>query len=248
MRFASVVVLMILLGTICNDGFGQAPLRISGTVYDSSKLYVIPFVQVFTTSGHHTETDSLGIYHIHAQKTDSIYFFFQGKSSVKYPVRNIYDPDAFDISMQVKAKTRYKVLQGVTVFSKDYRFDSLQNRQRYDEIFNRGPLIETGINPETGAAGIDIGSVIGLFQFQKNRRRKAFEQRLIQQEQDAYVDYRFNSRLLTRITGLEGEYLEEYKKMYRPSYWFVSNSSLIDFYKYILNTSYAFKERKGIRR
>lgn len=247
MRFVPTTVFFSLLLGTAVEVVGQAPLRISGTVYDSSKMYVIPFVQVFTTAGGHTETDSLGIYHITAKPADSIYFYYQGKGSVKYPVNKIYDYEAFDISMKVKAQTKYKVLQGVTVFSNDYRFDSLENRQRYDKIFNRGPLIETGVNPESGAAGIEIGSIISLFQFQKNRRRKAFEQRLIQQEEDAYIDYRFNSRLLTRITGLKGQDLEDYKKIYRPSYWFVSNSSLVVFYNYILNTSYAFKEKRGLR-
>lgn len=242
-----ILLFFIMMVTMGNSIFSQSMVRVSGTVYDSSKVYVIPFVQVFTTSGGHTETDSLGIYHITAKPTDSIYFFYQGKSSIKYPVKKIYDNDAFDIAMRVKAQTKYKVLQGVTVFSNDYRFDSLENRQKYDKIFNRGPLIETGIDPSTGAAGIDIGSIIGLFQFQKNRRRKAFEQRLKQQEEDAYVDYRFNSRLLTRITGLEGEDLEAYKKIYRPSYWFAANSSQVVFYKYILNTSYVFKEKRGIK-
>lgn len=228
------------------SAFGQSNIRVSGTVFDSSKMYVIPTVQVFTTSGNHTETDSLGIYHINAHPRDSIYFYYQGKNSIKYPVGKIYDFESFDISLRVKAQTKYKVLQGVTVFSDTYREDSMENRLRYDKVFNRGPAIETGVNPTTGVAGMDIGSLIGLFQFRKNKRMKAFEHRLEQQEQDAYVDYKFNARLLTRITGLKGKDLDDYKKIYRPTYWFAANSSQVAFYQYILNTSYAFKKERGI--
>ncbi len=245
MRWKITLNFIILLLPVLT-AMGQSNLRISGTVFDSSKMYVIPDVQVFTTSGRHAETDSLGIYHINASPQDSIYFFFQGKNSIKYPVAKIYDYESFDISLRVKAKTKYKILQGVTVFSDTYREDSLENRLRYDKVFNRGPAIETNIDPTTGAVGADLGSIISLFQFRKNKRMKAFEHRLEQQEQDAYVDYRFNSRLLSRITGLKGKDLDDYKKIYRPTYWFAANSSEVQFYQYILNTSYAFKKQRGI--
>ncbi len=242
------IIMILFIGSIQSmpAAFGQSVIRVSGAVYDSSKVYMIPSVQVFTTSGNHAETDSLGIYHINANPRDSIYFFYQGKNSVKYPVAKIADYESFDISMRVKAKTKYKVLQGVTVFSDTYREDSMENRLRYDKVFNRGPAIETNINPTTGAVGADLGSIISLFQFRKNKRMKAFEHRLEQQEQDAYVDYRFNSRLLSRITGLKGKDLDDYKKIYRPTYWFAANSSEVQFYQYILNTSYAFKKQRGI--
>jgi hypothetical protein len=69
----------------------------------------------------------------------------------------------------------------------------------------------------------------------------------VEDEEDRYVDYRFNSRLINRITGLSGDTLTKYKKLYRPSYLFVVSSTLARFYEYILNTSYIFKRDEGIR-
>jgi len=74
-----------------------------------------------------------------------------------------------------------------------------------------------------------------------------FQKRMIEDEQDHYVDYRFNSRLIRRITGLGGDTLDRYKKLYRPSYSFVVSSTLARFYEYILNTSYIFKREEGIQ-
>lgn len=221
--------------------------RVSGTVYDTSKVYVIPFVKVFSTSGAETETDSMGVYHLVVNPTDSIYFFYNGKNSIKYPVREIYDPDAFDIEMYVQAKSKYKVLQEVTVFSDNYRLDSIENRERYAKIFNGSRSgISTGIGPN-GVPGIDIGSIVGLFQFKKNKRYHALQQRLLEQEQEGYVDYRFNPKLVSRITGLTGKNLNDYMYVYRPSYEFIVTSSLVEFYQYIIDSGKEFRERFRIK-
>lgn len=232
--------LFILLST---GNKTEAQVKVSGIVYDSTQFFVVPDVLVFTTSGQISKTDSLGAYSINTNRGDSIYFYYDGKNSLKYAISQIPDPSSFDISMKTKAVTKYKVLKEVTVFGKNYRQDSLENRIRYSKIFdNAGRSFQMGVSPE-GVAGVDIGSLIQLFQFRKNKQNKAFQQRLIENEQDAFVDYKFNSRLITRITGLTGSQLEEYKKIYRPTYEFAASSNEVDFYQYILNTSYAFKKR-----
>ena len=224
-----------------------AQITISGTVFDSSKLYVVPGVNVSSTSGLSTITDSLGAYHIKASKGDSISFFYLGKSTVKFPVETITNYNGFDISLRVKIKDKYKLLKGVTVFADTYRRDSLENRMAYSKIFDFDkPTIRSNYEPG-GAAGLDLDQLIGMFQFRKNKQNLAFQKRLVEQEEDRYVNYRFNSKIINRITGLSGDTLTNYKKLYRPSYYFVISSTLTEFYQYILNTSYAFKREEGIQ-
>ena len=224
-----------------------AQINISGTVYDSSKLYVVPGVNVSSTSGLSAITDSLGAYHIKASKRDSISFFYLGKSTVKFPVETITNYNGFDISLRVKIKDKYKLLKGVTVFADTYRRDSLENRMAYSKIFDFDkPTIRSNYEPG-GAAGLDLDQLIGMFQFRKNKQNLAFQKRLVEQEEDRYVNYRFNSKIINRITGLSGDTLTNYKKLYRPSYYFVISSTLTEFYQYILNTSYAFKREEGIQ-
>jgi len=247
MRLKFTIVTFIGFLCIVSPALSQSSFKISGTVYDTSKVYAIPEVKVFSTSGTEAETDSLGRYQIMVSPGDSIYFFYNGKNSIKYPVQNIGDYDAFDIQMYVVAKTKYKTLQPVVVFSDTYRMDSLENRERYAKIFGSSkPTITTSTGP-MGVPGIDIGSIIELFQFRKNKQRQAFQQRLIQQEQDGYIDYRFNSKLVTRITGLTGKNLTDYMVVYRPSYEFVKESNLVEFYEYIIYTSQEFRLRFGIK-
>lgn len=222
-------------------------ITISGTVYDSSKLYVVPNVSVSSTAGLQTITDSLGAYHITVSEKDSLSFSFRGKSTVLFPVKTINDYNSFDISLRVRINTRYKLLQGVTVFSDTYRRDSAENRMEYSKIFNyEKPGISSTFEPG-GAAGLDLDALINSFNRNKKRQDVAFKKRLISDEQDKYVAYRFNPKLVRRITSLSGDTLKTFMKLYKPSYLFVISSSLAQFYEYILNASYAFKNEEGIK-
>jgi hypothetical protein len=242
-RFLPILIIFIFASL---SSGGQTKL-VSGTVYDTSRLYVIPFVKVYSTSGAETETDSLGVYHLPVQRNDSIYFFYNGKHSIKYPVRDIYDPASFDIKVYVNAKSKYKVLQEVTVFSDNYKMDSIENRAQYAKVFGESkPGLSTGIGPN-GVPGIDIESIAGLFQFKKNKQHRMLRERLMQQEQDGYINYRFNPKIVSKITGLTGKNLDDYMVVYRPSYEFVSQSSLVEFYQYIIDSGKEFKIRFGIK-
>ena len=222
-------------------------ITVSGTVYDSSRLYTIPNVFVYSTSGSRAVTDSMGEYHINVEPKDSIRFYYNGKSTVKFDVKSMLDYTAFDISLRIKVREKYKLLNPVTVFTNSYQRDSTENREEYSKAFGgQRPGIHSDYIPG-GPAGLDLDALIGMFQKRKNQENLAFRNRLIQQEEDNYVDYRFSAKTISRVTGLKGDELEKYKKLYRPTYLFIVTSSLTDFYEYILNTSYAFKKQQGIQ-
>ena len=224
-----------------------AQIEISGTVYDSTKLYVVPGVMVNSTSGNNTFTDTLGAYHIIvANAADSISFYYNNKHTIKYPVKSMNNYNAFDISLQVRVNDKYKLLKNVVVFTNNYRRDSIENRETYSKIFERErPGISSTYDPG-GAAGFDLDALIGVFQFRKNKSNIAFQKRLINEEQDRYIDFRFSSKTVSRITGFKGDTLDLYRKIYRPDYFFTSKATLAQFYEYILNTSYKFKREEGI--
>lgn len=222
----------------------SAQVTVKGNVYDASKLYSVPNVMVKSTSGASDVTDSAGAYKIQVAKSDSIYFTYNGKSTLRFPVKDIKDYSAFDISIQAKVQQKYKLLNPVTIYTPNYQLDSLENRQEYAKIFGDDRQGFHSTYDPGGAAGLDVDALIGMFQFRKNKERQAFRNRLLQQEQDNYVDYRFSSKTITRVTGLTGDSLETYKKLYRPSYYFTSTSTLTQFYQYILETAYAFRKNE----
>jgi len=221
----------------------SAQIIISGNVYDASKLYFVPDVMVSTTSGSTGITDSTGSYHVNASENDSVYFTYNGKSTIKFAVKSIKNYNDFDISLHANVKEKYKLLDPVTIYTDNYLEDSTQNREDYANIFgDKKPGIQSTYDPG-GVAGLDLDALIGMFQFRKNKQQLAFKNRLLEEEQDRYVDYRFSSKTIKRITGLSGDSLLTYQKMYRPDYYFVVNTTLTQFYQYILNTCYAFRRK-----
>ncbi len=236
--------LFLFVGVLPNILFGQ--VIVSGTVFDSTKVFTVSGVQVFSTSGNSSITDSLGAYHISTQPNDSIHFFYKNKYTVKFPIANVKDLNAFDISLHIKSEQKYKLLAPITIYSNTYKLDSLENRITYNKYFqDKKSVLQTTYDPG-GPAGLDLDALIGAFQFRKNRQRLAFQTRLIEEEQERFVDYRFSKRTITRVTGLKDEYIDLYRKLYRPSYLFVVNASLIQFNQYLLNCYYSFKKEYNI--
>jgi hypothetical protein len=219
----------------------QAQVTVSGTVYDSSKINYVENARVVSTAGLFTVTDSMGRYSIKTSEKDSLTFYYNGKPTQKFSVGTIPDPAHFDISLRIKIKGKYSMLKEVTVFSKSYRQDSLENRQEYADIYDyTRPGLKTSISP-TGGVGADVNELINIFRFKRNKRLKAFQHRLETEEQEKYVDFRFNKLTVRRITGLQGELLDTFLLWYRPDYEFARNSDEIIFNQYILSAFYQFK-------
>jgi hypothetical protein len=237
-------IFFLLFILLANFVTGQ--IIISGTVYDSTKLYVVPGVIVRSTGGGSTITDSLGIYHINTNEKDSISFYYANKPTQKFPVKDIGNYNDFDISIQTRVFEKYKLLKEVKVYSKNYRQDSAENRQSYSKIFDhQKPGIKSTYTPG-GPAGLDIDELINIFHFRRNKMNLAFQKRLIEEEQDKYVDYKFNNKLLKRVTGLTGDTLEKYKREYKPPYEFIATATELEFYEYILKSADQFKKQEGI--
>lgn len=223
------------------DNLAVAQQYLSGMVYDSSRNNLIPGVEVKSTSGFSAITDSSGHYQLLINDGDSVFFIYNNKPTKKFSVHAIADPTQFDIALKITYKGKYKTLKEVIVHTKTYQQDSIENRQMYADVFDyKRPGIKTSITPG-GAVGMDIDELINLFRFKRNKRLKAFQQRLEAEEQEKYVNYRFNKSFVQRLTHLEGEQLNIFLLKYRPTYDFVSNVSELEFNQYILNASYAYK-------
>ncbi len=219
----------------------SAQYIVKGTVLDSSRRYPIEAVSVLSSNGRGTMTDSLGHYHIDVRENDSVWFSYLGKSTPKFPVLKIADVTQFDIALRLKMD----ILQEVKVRTRNYKLDSIQNRRDYERIFSyhRPGLGDmTSIGP-TGA-GINLDELISLFQFKKNKAKLRFQQRLLDQEKEKSVDHRFNKPLVRRLTGLDGQQLDHFMQLYRPSYEFISYTSEYDFQLYIKKAYQDFRQAK----
>jgi hypothetical protein len=213
----------MLLSLTVTRALGQTEVK--GTVYDRSQLFALPGVSVLTTAGTGTVTDSAGHYSIRLNTKDSIYFSYLGKYTARIPAKRIAPGYPLDMSLAVRVDS----LPLVVVRPKAYRYDSLSNRDEYRKVFEYQPdYLASG---ENGGVGLNLDM---LFNAKKIRQTLSLQRRLVEEEQDKYVDYRFNKTLVRRITGLQKPALDIFMRQYRPSYEFIRNcENDYEFYKYI---------------
>lgn len=222
----------------------HAQVRITGTVYDASRAWPLPSVSVVSTGGQGTTTDSTGRYTIFVNEGDSISFSFLKRPTIKFPVRGIQNIFQFDISLHVPATE----LPAVKVMPRNYRMDSAQNRRDYAKVFDfRKPGIDITTSPG-GGVGLDLNEFINMFRFRHNRHMLAFQQRLVQEEQDKAIDHRFTPALTRKITGLTGDSLMRFMKLYRPSYEFAQFSNQYEFLEYVKLASMEYRTNAAARR
>jgi plasmid maintenance system killer protein len=208
-------------------------------VYDSSRSYPLEAVSVLSTSGKGTITNNEGFYEIEVAEQDSIWFSYLNKPTMKFPVLKIVNTMGFDISLQVSVP----ILREVKIKLKNYRQDSLQNRIDYAKIFNyQKPKLKT-VTPQYGVgAGFDLDEIINMFRFKRNKSIASFQKRLYQQEQDKFIDYRFNKALVRRLTQLDGNALDSFMRVFRPSFMFTKLAGDYDFHQYIKDAYLRFQK------
>lgn len=227
----------------------MAQFTVSGTVYDSTKIIPVKDVLVKASSGNQVITDSAGHYAIVATDNDSLTFIYNNKPTAKFAIKQVPDISHFDISIHVRVSEKFKTMKEVKVYSKNFRQDSIENRQYYNKIFNyQKPGIATSINPGSGSVGMDLDELINIFRFKRNRQLQKMQGRLLEQEQENYIKYRFNKMAVKRITRLEGADLDNFMMLYKPEFEFTQTATTIEFYQYILNASYQYKKEMLIKK
>lgn len=231
------LLLLLVTGLVSLSVQGQTYL-IKGVVYDSSRNYPLELVSVMATSGNGTVTNAEGYYEIRVTEKDSIWFSYLNKPTIKFPVLKISNPMQFDISLQVSVP----VLKEVKVFPRNYKLDSIRNRQEYAKVFNyQKPGLKL-VTPQYGAGvGFDLNELINVFRFRRNKSMLSFQQRLLLEEQEKFIDFRFNKALVRRLTLLEGAELDRFMQVYRPTYLFTKYSGDYEFRYYIKQSLYRYK-------
>jgi hypothetical protein len=208
----------------------KAQVTVSGTVWDLSKTRSVEGVSVLSTGGQGTVTNDVGRYTITVSLKDSIYFSYLTKETMRFAVSTIQNLRGFDISLHVQSIT----LPEVRVMPPNYKRDSVQNRLDYAKAFNfRKPGLGVSTSPSGAGVGLDLDELINVFRFRRNKSMLGFQRRLIQEEEDKFVDHRFSKATVRKTTGLKGDELTRFMKVFRPGYEFTKIASDYEFLLYI---------------
>jgi hypothetical protein len=215
-------------------------LEVKGTIFDITQKTPLEGVSVMASNGSGTSTDEFGRYTIKVYATDSLYFSYQGRETGKYPVLSMEDYRQFNMALHVKVYA----LPNVIVRPPDYRQDSLQNRRDYAKYFDfskPNPLKSINVGP--GGVGMDPNEIINMFRFKRNRQLASLSRRLIAEEHNSYIDFRFSKNFVRELTGLKEQDLTLFMRKYRPPYDFVVITNQLELGYYIQQ---CYKKEKGL--
>jgi hypothetical protein len=218
-----------------------------GTVYDYFSKRPLNAVTVLTTAGNHAITDSAGKFNIQVSSKDSVWFSFLSKNTLKYPVDTIRDLSNFEIALYIDAAW----LPAVKVRNKNYTQDSIQNREEYAKVFNfRKPTVRlnstspNNYTPGSVTVGLDINEFINMFRFRRNRQILSMQERLVQQEQDKYINHRYTKYLVGKLTGLKASALDSFIEISKPSYDLLINMNDLEL-GYYIQQIFAIYQNRG---
>jgi hypothetical protein len=234
--------LTVILLISARPAFGQ--VVISGTVFDKSQKYTMTGVSVLSTSGLGTQTDSTGHYRLRMGLDDSIYFSYLGKTTLRFPAKEINPNQSFDMALEVSIDS----LPAAYVRGNNYFLDSLATRKEYARVFNYGVSYLNNVKT-TGRGGMGMGLNLDLFfSAAETRRMEAFQDRLIWQEQENFVDHHFSKAMVRHVTGLTSPALDTFIKLYRPTKEFIQScESEYQFYHYVREWSGYFADDWKVR-
>lgn len=114
----------------------------------------------------------------------------------------------------------------------DYKTDSAKYYALYKESLEVPRL-----------TGIDVVQHPFSAMSKKNRQIWAFQDEYRFYQEQKYIDYTFNPRLVSKITGLQGDSLQTYMELWRPSYQQLRAMSEYAYFNYIKRTAEAYRRR-----
>lgn len=242
MKLPRLRLLMVILFLSARPAFGQ--VVITGTVYDKSQKYTMAGVSVLSTSGLGTQTDSTGHYRLRLGLEDSIYFSYLGKTTLRFPAKEINPDQPFDMALAVSIDT----LPAAFVRGNNYYLDSLETRKEYANVFNYGTPYFNSMKT-TGRGGMGVGLNMDLlFSAKQNRRMEAFQDRLVWQEQENFVDHHFSKAIVRHVTGLTSPALDTFMVLYRPTKGFIQSCETeYEYYHYLREWSGYFVDDWKVR-
>lgn len=221
---------------VCLYSFACTAQNVQGTVTDMATGKPISGVNiqnVFTNST--ISSDSAGHFAFTVEKNQLIIFFKSGYKVQKLRIPAGTIPPYFKIFLEQSSVELPEYL--VQDHVKDWHKDSLKYRELYKHELDF---------PTMSFADVINHPFSALSK--KNQEIWAFQKEYTAFEQEKYVDYTFNERLVTSITGLSGDSAKAYVRMYRPSYDQLRNMSKYDFYYFIKRTVSSYRQGYNPRR
>jgi hypothetical protein len=219
--------LLILLLCIPASAFA---LIMKGKVYDLKTGNGLANVSILNTfSEINIITDNTGEFSLEVEKGHLIEFKRIGYKIVRIRV-NAGELPYYSIAMTEGAID----LDEVEIRGNNYKTDSIEKRETYKWAIEHYRL-----------DGLDVIQHPFDALSKKNRQIWAFQKRYEYFEQEKFIDFVFNERLIRKVSGMQDSTaIALYRRYYRPSYMQIKLWSEYEFLKYIKETAILFQKRR----
>ncbi|MBS1588603.1 MAG: carboxypeptidase-like regulatory domain-containing protein [Bacteroidetes bacterium] len=224
------VVFFLLLGLV-----GKAA-NISGNIADAHTLQLlanVSIVNIHTNAA--TLSDLNGNFSIVAESGQLLEFRRMGYKTLRIRIPEGSLPPFFRVLMQdgPMELPEYQL----QAKGHDWKRDSLQYHELYKTELDF-PKLE----------GLDVIRHPFSAMSKANRQIWAFQKEYNYWEQQKYVDYTFSDRVVSNLTGLQGDSLQRYLKIYRPSYEQLRSMNEYTLYSYIKESVTIYRTGRRIYR
>ena len=156
-----------------------------------------------------------------------------------------------NFSRTIELEVKYTHLGEVTIRAKKNHYkDSVALRKEYAKQFNfRTPRFNEIVRMPSAATPfvgvtIDVGNLFRAIN-KKHSRDYKLQQVLLRDERENHVSARFNKTLVTGITHLQGDSLENFMSSYRPTATVLDKLNDYDLIRYIKSNLERFKQSGG---
>lgn len=218
--------LSICLLMVSNAYAQYTPSNVSGLVMEKGTSTRLAEVSVKNLRTSRTvQTSVYGVFMIEAAVGDSLAFSKVGYGSVKTVIQTLED---VLIDMQAGLEIETVV---VTRNTKEGEMNSILRDYERKGIYNGG---KNTVGTYLSSPATALYNLFG----NEAKNAKRFQKYMDLELEQTKVDRIFNKSIVTQLTKLEGQDLQDFMEYYRPSYTAIQNWGQYDLMKYI-NTSYA---------
>ena len=177
-------------------------------------------------------TDSSGTFAIVVAKGELVEFRKMGYKTERVRVPAGIIPPYFKIQMQEAA---YELAE-IQVYDRyrNFKNDSQRNYELYKQAIEYQKL-----------SGYQVIQHPFTAMSKHYQRIMSFQREYEFLEKMRYVDYAFSEHTISKLTGLSGDDLNSYMRVYRPSYEQLRSMSDYAFYAYIKETAVLWTKRKA---
>lgn len=212
---------------------GRSQQFLTGKIFRKSSTEALVSVSIHNiTAQRYDLSEENGSYRIQVAPGDHVSFSSVGYIADTVTVTAAMLTADFPVYLEVRAQTLKAVRVGE--FS-NYQLDSMDRRKEYSWVYDHGNTPRMEHNRQ----GDGVGVTLNIFRnaSAKEKQRERLEKRLAKEEEEYYIDSRYNKDNVTKYTHLKGDSLQQFMQKYRPSYEYCRKAANVDILVYI-NDSY----------